>query len=465
MSMGFNNGTEGNVVAVWWVVLALETFTVTAISMINRRLSFKKTHLVERMSLLTLIVIGEGAIGVTKTISAVSTSGLDMENSWLIVCIILILVSHSHDSPTKLANHYYMFIWMIYFDRLPHGHYGTIRQQIGALLHFPIHLSIVGVVEGAQQVLRSRYGYRLTQKFDKYFIDYCFKQNLDGRNFTAALGKVMLEFKLPEKIETIPYVPGLVQDIFAIGNQTGICSKISLAGANYYDNTMPGLLTMLKTNFHGTLYVSTGTKIKPDYPAAATSLESFAVVYVYYFASWFILTAAIMFWLSLIRKHRVDAADWMSQGIRALALIIFAVLLTLASNDAIRITIMRKTPAILPASAGILLIILLVDRIGIFIANRRNVKSGDALSIDEENEHSHASHSDRSGGYQQVSKDPKDDSDNQTNDSMSFLRSRRASDSTLTSYKPTSIAEEYVPGGYLPGTNQPPPVAGSERYD
>jgi len=46
---------------------------------------------------------------------------------------------------------------MLYFDNHPTGHYGTIRQQIWAVLHFPLHLSIVGVVEGAQQLAAARY--------------------------------------------------------------------------------------------------------------------------------------------------------------------------------------------------------------------------------------------------------------------------------------------------------------------
>jgi low temperature requirement protein LtrA len=57
-------------------------------------LSFKKTHLMERMSLLTIIVIGEGAIGVTKTVSRLmGKHGLDVEGCFLIMCIIIILVS------------------------------------------------------------------------------------------------------------------------------------------------------------------------------------------------------------------------------------------------------------------------------------------------------------------------------------------------------------------------------------
>jgi len=42
----------------WWIVLVVETVFVVAISCSHRILSFKKSHLMERMHLLTLIVIG-----------------------------------------------------------------------------------------------------------------------------------------------------------------------------------------------------------------------------------------------------------------------------------------------------------------------------------------------------------------------------------------------------------------------
>jgi low temperature requirement protein LtrA len=87
------NGHEG-VYVVWYIVMLLEAIAVIAISTFWRMLSFKKTHLMERMSLLTLIVIGEGAIGVTKTVSRMmGKSGLDVESCFLVMCIILVLVS------------------------------------------------------------------------------------------------------------------------------------------------------------------------------------------------------------------------------------------------------------------------------------------------------------------------------------------------------------------------------------
>jgi low temperature requirement protein LtrA len=79
---------------VWYIVMVLEAIAVVTISCFWRILSFKKTHLMERMSLLTIIVIGEGAIGVTKTVSRMmGKHGLEVEGCFLIMCIIVILVS------------------------------------------------------------------------------------------------------------------------------------------------------------------------------------------------------------------------------------------------------------------------------------------------------------------------------------------------------------------------------------
>jgi low temperature requirement protein LtrA len=88
---------EGNayrlVYLVWYAVMILEAICVITISCFWRMLSFKKTHLMERMSLLTIIVIGEGAIGVTKTVSRImGKKGLEVEGCFLIMCIIVILV-------------------------------------------------------------------------------------------------------------------------------------------------------------------------------------------------------------------------------------------------------------------------------------------------------------------------------------------------------------------------------------
>jgi low temperature requirement protein LtrA len=81
------------VTAVWWIAMAIEVCSTIGVSMVWRKLSFKRTHLPERLGLLTLIVVGEGAIGATKTVGRTMSDGLDVEGCIMVICITLILVS------------------------------------------------------------------------------------------------------------------------------------------------------------------------------------------------------------------------------------------------------------------------------------------------------------------------------------------------------------------------------------
>jgi hypothetical protein len=40
---------------------------------------------------------------------------------------------------------------MLYFDSLTREHFGSIRQQIWAFLHFPFHVALVLFLEGTSQ--------------------------------------------------------------------------------------------------------------------------------------------------------------------------------------------------------------------------------------------------------------------------------------------------------------------------
>lgn len=79
-----------------YVVLIIEFFGSLTISMIWRRLSYKATHIGERLGLLGLIIIGEGVIGTSKTVTrTMGKQGPTYGASAQIFCIILILVSRS----------------------------------------------------------------------------------------------------------------------------------------------------------------------------------------------------------------------------------------------------------------------------------------------------------------------------------------------------------------------------------
>jgi len=97
---------------------------------------------VERMGLLSLIILGEGIIVMLKAVNTVekgTTFGEQWNAKIFFVIGAAVLVIY--------------FLYMFYFDYTPKNtHYGTIRQQIWAVLHFPFHLAVVISVEGLRQL-------------------------------------------------------------------------------------------------------------------------------------------------------------------------------------------------------------------------------------------------------------------------------------------------------------------------
>lgn len=129
---------------VWYVVAILETCSTVYVSMIWRRtIGFKGTHLIQRMTLLTLIILGEGLIGISKqsqSISQYDFFSFQPSNVATIVCAVLV----------------FYFVYMLYFDWIEEDHFGSIRQQIWAFLHFPFHLSLALAIEGVNQCIMWR---------------------------------------------------------------------------------------------------------------------------------------------------------------------------------------------------------------------------------------------------------------------------------------------------------------------
>lgn len=81
----------------WYAILGFQAILVLAIAGRWKRFSFLDTHLVARLGLLTLIILGEGIIGITKAIKDVvygsrsvtaATTGQIISSVLILVCII-----------------------------------------------------------------------------------------------------------------------------------------------------------------------------------------------------------------------------------------------------------------------------------------------------------------------------------------------------------------------------------------
>lgn len=71
----FSSTASHNAYVVWYVIAVLEALAVFISSSQWRGLSFKRTNLNERCGLLTLIILGEGIIVLTKSINYVTKGG------------------------------------------------------------------------------------------------------------------------------------------------------------------------------------------------------------------------------------------------------------------------------------------------------------------------------------------------------------------------------------------------------
>lgn len=79
----------------WYIIIVVEVLATIIVSARWRILSFRHTHLVERVGLLTLIVIGEGILGLTKSIAydILGRNASLWAETDLIVSAVVLLVS------------------------------------------------------------------------------------------------------------------------------------------------------------------------------------------------------------------------------------------------------------------------------------------------------------------------------------------------------------------------------------
>ncbi|KAJ6442741.1 low temperature requirement A [Purpureocillium lavendulum] len=121
----------------FYVVAVAEMVVNIGVASQWRVVSFKGTHLIERMSLLTLYILGEGVLDVLKSVTKIAQA----QDFW---------TAGNIGSLLGAILAIYLF-YMLYFDTLNRHHFGSIRQQIWSFLHFPFHAALVLCVAGMAQ--------------------------------------------------------------------------------------------------------------------------------------------------------------------------------------------------------------------------------------------------------------------------------------------------------------------------
>jgi len=294
--------------------------------------------------------------------------GLDPKSTSIVLCIILILVA----------------IWMIYFDNHPHGHYGTIRQQFWSTLHFPLHLSIVGVVEGAQQLALARYMLYTLRKYGAKMVEICVDEELDAQDLADKLTEASDYFQLYKKLESLPWYQNVTGLITEAGRESGICTNVEAADITELPEKLQEIFATTAAGFYATL----GVKLDPEANPLDTALESWKIVYRYFWSATVMLLGCFIICMLLIRRNRVDFFDISSLLNRGVVFVTGAVFLGLSGSESVMYSLL-ETPFLLPTLVLLLYFIIITDRVAAWIANRRNRKSGQPLIEKKDNHGTH----------------------------------------------------------------------------
>ncbi|KAL4785150.1 bacterial low temperature requirement A protein-domain-containing protein [Aspergillus varians] len=137
LSFAFYHRVHWNSYVAWYILAVMEVVVNVSVASLWPALSLWKTHLVERMTCLTLIILGEGILGLTKIISKIMKLDEKLAAADIGMLISAVLLIY--------------FFYQLYFDAVRLETLGSHRQHLFAILHFPFHLALCLVMEGINQ--------------------------------------------------------------------------------------------------------------------------------------------------------------------------------------------------------------------------------------------------------------------------------------------------------------------------
>ena len=292
----FRSGS-GDAAAIGWnFMFAIETIGMMAISGRVGFLSFRRTAIVERLGLLTLIILGEGVIGLTESIARASGNGFEGFTADIIFQIT-----------SSVAILY--FLWILYFDQIETERMSTLHQQWWIILHFPYHVSVLLVVEGIAQLTVWR---KLYDIFTSFYAALTVAPSENLSEFVQYLNETCqaLYEQFPNSDVAVPDISGELKAILTSqGNKTLIEDEqvdIFVKGINWladvFEVEIPEHFVELEATNEAAGYYGV--------------LATYTTVFLYLFisAGLVLILLAALFWLG--NRHKTPG-EWISIGVRA----------------------------------------------------------------------------------------------------------------------------------------------------
>ncbi|KAF5019640.1 hypothetical protein F66182_8344 [Fusarium sp. NRRL 66182] len=153
----FTNGNS-NVFITWYILAGVEVALTFAIAYFFPVLSFQGTHLMKRIGLLTVIIIGDGIITVARSVVTIVNSPdawgkFATPSFWGIGAQANIVIDPQTIGIVIAAATAIYAVFLIYFDWMKNPNLPHFRQQVWALLHYPFHLALCLFVQGFTQLV------------------------------------------------------------------------------------------------------------------------------------------------------------------------------------------------------------------------------------------------------------------------------------------------------------------------
>lgn len=199
-------------------------------------MGFKDTNIVERMGALSLIIMGEGIIGMTESVSFMFKTSSEISSSTIGLVIAVVLVIY--------------VVWMLYFDHTDKVDDAGARVntekpwcQLWAFLHFPLHVAILLTLEGSAKLVlwwnaNEAFNY-LSYNFGVYY------PTVDNGTQLVRL----IQNQLGYIIDRYPFLNDSIQTADFQSSLTQLGKLGAFNGTSGNDSNAFGIMSLMQDNF------------------------------------------------------------------------------------------------------------------------------------------------------------------------------------------------------------------------
>lgn len=255
-------------------------------------------------------------------------------------------------------------------------------------LHLFLHLGMLGVVEGAQQLAQARYIYYSSTVMFRKAMDSCITKHLDGSALASSLIDNINYFKLNESARGTLALNYVWEQVYILGNTTDVCSPANVTAAA--GNELVGLpLDFYGFTFHGmgAMFQAFDIDIPPENGSnnsLVIAFRSWTVVYTYFWSAIILILAC--YTITALLAEVDDRGQWRSLGhyirlpilSRAAMIVLAIVLLVLGITSApvyLFVQYYIASSWILPTVVLALWVVCMSDRVEKLWIKRRDGKA------------------------------------------------------------------------------------------